>query len=77
MNRLLQIAERESKKIQVKQKQRNSTEKVYVFLDWGRDGETDLRLLTTIKNVPKKIAQQMCSKNIGGLNYEQHLYWKF
>ena len=62
MSRLLHIAEREARKIHTKHEQLNSTEDVNVYLDWGRDGKEDLQLLTTIKNVPKRIAQDMCRK---------------
>lgn len=66
MSRLLHIAEREARKIHTKHEQLNSTEDVNVYIDWGRDGKKDLRLLTIIKNVPKRIAQDMCRKQYGG-----------
>ena len=59
MSQLLHIAERETKKVHVKHEQLNSGVDVNVYLDWGRDGKENLQLLTTIKNVPKRIAQEM------------------
>ena len=66
MSRFLHIAEREARKIRTKHEQQNNTEDVGVYLDWGRDGKEDLRLLTIIKNVPKRIAQEMSQKPYGG-----------
>ena len=60
MSRLLHIAEREARKIHTKHEQLNSTEDVDIFLDWGRDGEENLQLLTTIKDLPKRIAKEIC-----------------
>lgn len=62
MSRLLHIAEREAKRVHKKHEQLNDTEDVGLYLDWGRDGKENLQLLTTIKNVPKKIAQELCRK---------------
>ena len=59
MSQLLHIAEREAKKVQEKHEQLNSGEDLDIYLDWGRDGKENLQLLTTIKNVPKRIAQEM------------------
>lgn len=62
MSRLLHIAEREVKRVQTKHEEINGTEDVNVYLDWGRDGEQRLELLTVIKNVPKRIARELHSK---------------
>ena len=58
MSQLLHIAERELKKVQTKQEQQNRVEKISIFLDYGRTGKKDLRLLT-IADVPRKIAQEL------------------
>lgn len=60
MSSLLHLAEREVRKIHVKHEQLNGTSDIKVYLDWGRDGEEDLQLLTTLKSVPNKIVQKLC-----------------
>lgn len=62
MSRLLHIAEREARKIHTKHEQLNSTEDVNVYLDWSRqDGKEKLQLLTIIKDLPKRIAKDLCT----------------
>ena len=60
MSRLLHLAEREARKVHKKHEQINGTEDVDIFLDLGRDGEENLQLLTTIKDLPKRIAKEIC-----------------
>lgn len=62
MSRLLHIAEREVKKVQTKHEEINNTEELLIFLDWGRNGEKRLELLTKV-NVPRHIAREMHFKN--------------
>ena len=61
MSRLLHIAQQEVKKVQAKSEELNSTEPLNIYLDWGRNSKSDLRLLTTV-NVPKRIAKELKSK---------------
>ncbi len=61
MSRLLHIAEREVKKVQTKHEELNDTEELQIFLDWGRDNEPRLELLTKV-NVPKHIIRIMREK---------------
>lgn len=68
MSRLLRIAEREARKVHTKHEQLNQTEDLDVYLDWGRDGEEDLQLLTTIKDLPKRIAKEFYE------NEREHYY---
>lgn len=61
MSRLLHICERETRKIHMKHEQLNQTEDVNVYINWSRqDGKEDLQLLTTIRNLPKKLAEELC-----------------
>ena len=61
MSRLLHIAEREVKKVQTKHEELNDTEELQIFLDWGRNGEQRLELLTKV-DVPKHIIRIMHDK---------------
>lgn len=66
MSQLLHTADREVKKILSKREQLNNTRTVRVYLDWGRDGQEDLRLLTSIRKLSKTIADELCNNKIGG-----------
>lgn len=52
--------EREIRKVKQTQERLNESEDFQVFLDFSRDDENkNIKLLTIIKNLPKKIAQMM------------------
>lgn len=61
MSRLLHLCEREVKKVQVKHEELNDTDALQIFLDWSRDDEQRLELLTTV-DVQKRIIKQMREK---------------
>lgn len=62
MSRLLNLAEREVKKVQAKHEEINDTDELQIFLDWGRDGKEDLQLLTIV-SASKRIVREMSMKH--------------
>lgn len=62
MSRLLNLVEREVKKVQAKHEEINDTDELQIFLDWGRDGKEDLQLLTIV-SASKRIVREMSMKH--------------
>ena len=54
MNRLLHIVESEVKKVKVKQEELFRFEDLQIFVNFGRNGQDDRRLITTV-HLPKRL----------------------